>query len=455
MTSPDTLAQIDRFIETNTDTFIEQLARLCAQPSISAQNIGIEACANLVATILHEQGYHAEVMPTTGHPLVYGEGHGRSQKTLLFYLHYDVQPPEPLELWHSPPFQLNHRDGNLYARGVSDDKGHIICRLAALAAIRQVTGELPCNVKFVIEGEEEIGSPSITPFIEANREKLAADGCIWEFGSVDHSGAPTLTLGMRGICYVELSVETATMDAHSGLAGSIFPNAAWRLVWALSTLKDVQERILIPGFYDEALPADHRDLELLARVPDESEQMKEMYGLEGFLKGMAGGVELNRAAVFEPTCTICGLNAGYQGPGSKTVLPARAMAKVDFRLVPDQSPDDILDKLRRHLDSHGFSDVKITYLGGTRPARTDAADPLVQITIEAARAVYGQDPVVEPLIGGSGPNHPFIHILGLPIVTAGVGYPGGRVHAPNEHIRVPDFIRGIRHTAHIIAAFAE
>jgi acetylornithine deacetylase/succinyl-diaminopimelate desuccinylase-like protein len=170
---------------------------------------------------------------------------------------------------------------------------------------------------------------------------------------------------------------------------------------------------------------------------------------------MAGGVELNRAAVFEPTCTICGLNAGYQGPGSKTVLPARAMAKVDFRLVPDQSPDDILDKLRRHLDSHGFSDVKITYLGGTRPARTDAADPLVQMTIEAARAVYGQDPVVEPLIGGSGPNHPFIHILGLPIVTAGVGYPGGRVHAPNEHIRVPDFVRGIRHTAHIVAAFAE
>jgi acetylornithine deacetylase/succinyl-diaminopimelate desuccinylase-like protein len=455
MASPHTLAQVDQYIEENVDVFIEQLARLCAQPSISAQNIGIDTCAELVATMLQEQGFQAEVVPTAGHPLVFGEEYGRSRKTLLFYLHYDVQPPEPLELWHSPPFQLDRRDGKLFARGVSDDKGHIICRLAALAALRHVMGELPCNVKFVIEGEEEIGSPSMTSFVEENQERLAADGCIWEFGSVDHRGAPTLTLGMRGICYVELSVQTATMDAHSGLAGSIFPNAAWRLLWALSTLKDVQEHILIPGFYDDVLPATERDLELLARLPDETEQMKEMYGLSAFLKGMTGGVEFSHAAVFEPTCTICGLTAGYQGPGSKTVLPATATAKVDFRLVPDQSPEDVLDKLRRHLDAHGFSDVAITYLGGTRPARTDAGHPLVRMTIEAARAVYGQEPVVEPLIGGSGPNYPFIHTLGLPIVTAGVGYPGGRVHAPNEHIRVADFVRGIRHTAHIIAAFAE
>jgi acetylornithine deacetylase/succinyl-diaminopimelate desuccinylase-like protein len=455
MASPHTLKEVDHFIEENVDTFVDQLARLCAQPSISAQNIGIDSCAELVATMLQEQGFEAEVVPTAGHPLVYGGGNGRSQKTMLFYLHYDVQPPEPLELWHSPPFQLDRRDGKLFARGVSDDKGHIICRLAALAALRQVVGELPCNVKFVIEGEEEIGSPNITPFIEANQEKLAADGCIWEFGSVDHSGAPTLTLGMRGICYVELSVQTASMDAHSGLSGSIFPNAAWRLVWALSTLKDRQEHILIPGFYDDVLPPGERDLELLARLPDETGQMKQLYGLQGFLKGMTGGLELNRAAVFEPTCTICGLNAGYQGPGSKTVLPATATAKVDFRLVPDQSPDDVLDKLRHHLDAHGFSDVAITYLGGTRPARTNADDPLVHLTIEAARTVYGQEPVVEPLIGGSGPNYPFIHLLGLPIVTAGVGYPGGRVHAPNEHIRIADFVRGIRHTAHILAAFAE
>jgi acetylornithine deacetylase/succinyl-diaminopimelate desuccinylase-like protein len=455
MTSRDTLAQIDHFIATNVDTFIDQLARLCAQPSISAQSIGIDTCAELVATMLQEQGFAAEVAPTGGHPVVYGEGQGRSQSTLLFYLHYDVQPPEPLDLWHSPPFQLDRRDGKLFARGASDDKGHIVCRLAALAAIRQVTGELPCNVKFVIEGEEEIGSPNMTSFVQANQEKLGADGCIWEFGSVDHSGAPTLTLGMRGICYVELSVQTASLDAHSGLAGSIFPNAAWRLVWALNTLKDAQEQILIPGFYDDVLPISERDLALLAQLPDESADMKEMYGLDGFLKGITGGLELNRAAVFEPTCTICGLNAGYQGPGSKTVLPAQATAKVDFRLVPDQSPDDILEKLRHHLDAHGFSDVAITYLGGTRPAKTDADHPFVQIAIEAARSVYGRDPVVEPLIGGSGPNYPFIHILGLPVVSAGVGYPGGRVHAPNEHIRVDDFIQGIRHTAHIVTAFAE
>jgi acetylornithine deacetylase/succinyl-diaminopimelate desuccinylase-like protein len=455
MTLPDTLAQIDRFIEENVDHFTDQLARLCAQPSISAQNIGIDTCAELVATMLQEQGFSSEIMATAGHPVVYGEGRGRSDKTLLFSLHYDVQPPEPLELWHSPPFQLDRRDGQLFARGVSDDKGHIVCRLAALAAIRQVTGELPCHVKFVIEGEEEIGSPSMTAFVTANQEKLAADGCIWEFGSVDHSGAPTLTLGMRGICYVELSVQTATMDAHSGLAGSIFPNAAWRLVWALNSLKDAEEQILIAGFYDDVLPTSERDLEMLAQLPDESEEVKEMYGLAGFLKGMTGGTELNRAAVFEPTCTVCGLTAGYQGPGSKTVLPATATAKVDFRLVPDQSPDDIVDKLRRHLDGHGFADVDITFLGGTRPAKTNPDHPLVQMTIEAARAVYGREPVVEPLIGGSGPNYPFIHTLGLATVSAGIGYPGGRVHAPNENIRIDDFIRGIQHTAHILTAFGK
>lgn len=446
-------AQIDSYIQQRLDYWIGQLGRLCAQPSVSAQNYGIAECAQLVATILQEQGYSAEIMPSGGHPVVYGEGSGRNDKTLLFYLHYDVQPSEPLELWQSPPFQLTRRGDNLYARGVTDDKGHIICRLAALDAVRAVLGELPCKVKFFIEGEEEVGSPNIPPFVEAHQGKLAADACIWEFGSVDFEGAPTQSLGMRGICYVELSAQTAVIDAHSGLGGSIFPNAAWRLVWALNSLKDQHERVLIPGFYEHVSPPTAHDLELLAKLPDEAQKIQQQFGLDGYLKGMTGGVEWKKSAVFDPTCTICGITTGYQGVGMKTVLPARATAKVDFRLVPDQSPADIVAKLRAHLDAQGFGDVEVKFLGGGRPAKVDPDDPFVQMALETAVEVYGKEPVVEPIIGGSGPNYPFIHVLKLPVVSAGIGYPGGQAHAPNENIRIADLVNGIRHTARIVERF--
>ena len=452
-TPPDIAQKIDAHIDKNLDYWLAQLARLCAQPSISAQNVGIDDCAALVATMLEEQGFTAEIMPSNGYPVVVGEGNGRSDKTLLFYLHYDVQPPEPLELWQSPPFELTRRGDNYYARGVSDDKGHIICRLAALAAVRDVLGELPCNVKFIIEGEEEIGSPSMPQFVLDHQQKLAADACIWEFGSVDFSGRPSQTLGMRGICYVELSVETMTIDAHSGLGGSLFPNAAWRLVWALNTLKDEDERILIPGFYDDVVPPTERDRELLAALPNDFDKIQAMFGFDGYLRGMAEEMVLKETAVFQPTCTICGLDSGYQGPGAKTVLPARATAKVDFRLVPDQRPDDIVAKLRAHLDAQGFSDVAVKLVGGGRPARVDPDDPFVQLTNAAAEDVYGQAPVIEPIIGGSGPNYPFIHVLGLPLVSAGIGHPQSQVHAPNENMHLPTFIKGVQHTARIIERF--
>lgn len=452
--SEQTISQkIDAHIAANLPYWIEQLARLCAQPSVSAQNYGIDECAELVKTMLQEQGYAAEIMPSNGYPVVYGEGAGASDKTLLFYLHYDVQPPEPLELWESDPFELTERNGKYYARGVSDDKGHIICRLAALAAVKDALGELPCNVKFIIEGEEEIGSSNMPAFVEEHQDKLAADACIWEFGGVDYDGRPEQALGMRGICYVELSVETAVQDAHSGLAGSIFPNAAWRLTWALSTLKDQNERILIPDYYENVVPPSERDLELLDALPDLAAQLKETFGLQGYLHDLQDGLEFKKTAVFEPTCTICGLDSGYQGAGSKTVLPAKATAKVDFRLVPNQSPQEVLTKLRKHLDDQGFADVQIKFLGGGRPAKVDPDDPFVKLTNETAVDVYGKEPTVAPIIGGSGPNYPFIHVLNLPLVAAGIGYPGGNAHAPNENIRHEDLVLGIKHTARIIEHF--
>jgi acetylornithine deacetylase/succinyl-diaminopimelate desuccinylase-like protein len=450
----DITSRLDDYIDSHMDSFIDLLARLVAQPSVAAQNLGIEECAHLVADVMREQGFDAEIMPSAGSPVVYAETKGQSGKTLLFYNHYDVQPAEPFELWESPPFELTRRGNSLYGRGAQDDKGHLVSRLAALQAVKAVLGEIPYNVKFLIEGEEEVGSVSLPAFIDQHQQKLAADACIWEFGTVDHDGTPIQYLGMRGICYIELSIRTMNRDAHSGMFGSILENAAWRLVWALNTLKDQNEHILIEGHYDDVEPLTEREKALLENLPDQSGAVLEMFETDHFLKGMNGGAELRRAEVFEPTCTICGLESGYLGPGSKTVLPAFAKAKIDFRLVPNQTPERVIENLRRHLDKIGCEDIEITYLGGGRPAKTDPDHPFIKLVNDSARDTYGKDPVIWPMVGGSGPNYPFTHVLNVPIAMLGIAYPGGQVHAPNEHIRVDDFARGIKHAARVVEAFA-
>jgi len=449
------LEAIDKYIDDHLDASLAELSKLCAQPSVSASGQGIKECAGLVSEMLRRRGFAVELFKTAGHPVIYAEAPGTSDRTLLFYNHYDVQPPEPLELWTTPAFEPTIRDGALYARGSADDKGHIMCRLAALDAVKAITGAYPCRIKFVIEGEEETSSVHLHEFVESQKDRLKADGCVWEFGTVDHEERPVEILGLRGICYVELRAKTASTDAHSGLGGSIFPNAAWRLVWALNTLKDQNENILIPGFYDNVKQPTAYDMELLNKLPDTAEYLLKTYELKGFLKGIKSGVELHREEVFVPTCTICGLTSGYQGPGSKTVLPAQASAKVDFRLVPDQDPEDIVKKLRKHLDAQGFSDIEIAYLGGERPGRTDPGDPFVKLTIDAARDAYGKEMLVSPMIGGSGPNALFLDHVKVPVVTAGVGYPGSRAHAPDEHMRIDHFVKGTKHTARIAIKMGE
>ncbi len=449
------LHKIDAYLETHLDDSIAELSRLVAQPSVGAQNWGIQECAALTAEMLRRRGFDVRILPTAGAPIVFGERQGQSDKTLLFYNHYDVQPPEPLDLWETPPFEPSLRDGKLYGRGVSDDKGHLTARLFALDALLAELGDLPCGVKFIIEGEEETSSASLPGFVRQHLDLLKADACIWEFGGVDHEEAPVQYLGLRGICYVELSVETAAIDVHSGLGGSIFPNAAWRLVWALNTLKGPDERIRLPGFYDKVRPPSQRDIELMAALPETAEVYKQQFGVRAFLKGLREGVELRVEEVFSPTCTICGLTAGYQGPGSKTVQPARASAKVDFRLVPDQQPEDVLDQLRRHLDAEGFADVQIAYLGGQAPARTDPDDPFVTLVGQTGDEVYGKPHRLVPLSGGSGPNAPFVHDLGLPVATAGLGHPDSRAHAPNENIRLDLYLKHAKHMARLMMAFAQ
>lgn len=447
--------KIDSAINGQLSDELDLLKRLCAQPSIAAQNVGMRACADLVAEMLQARGFETSILPTAGQPVVFAERTGRSDRTLIFYNHYDVQPPEPLDLWESPPFEPEIRDGKIYARGVSDDKGHFICRLAAIDAILAEQGDLPCNIKFLVEGEEEIGSPNLPAFVAEHTDLLAADACIWEFGGVDHRGQPVQTAGLRGICYVELIARTGTLDAHSGLGGGIFPNAAWRLTWALATLKGPDEKIRIPGFYDKVIPPTARDLELLAKLPEVADEYKETYGLQGFIKGLSGGIDLHREEVFTPTCTICGLTSGYQGPGTKTVLPAEARAKVDLRLVPDQDPQEIFELLKAHLAGEGFDDIEVQWLGGEPPGRTDPDDAFLQMVVESARPVYGQPQLVEPMSGGSGPVHAFIAHLGVPVAMAGISHPGGRVHAPNENVVIDNFVKGVKHTARIIVNFAE
>jgi len=445
---------VDRHLEQHLDASLVELARLVAHPSVAAQNRAMVPCAERVAAMLRARGFATEILPTGGQPAVVAERAGQSDRTLLIYNHYDVQPAEPLELWTSPPFEATRRDGKLFGRGVSDDKGHLVARLFAIDAMLATWGELPCRVKFVIEGEEEIGSVHLPAFVREHRGRLKADACLWEFGSVDHREVPMQYAGLRGICYVELSVETASIDVHSGLGGSIFPNAAWRLTWALATLKDRNERIRIPGHYDSVRPPTARDRELMAALPDVADEYRERYGVPQFLRGLEGGVDLRIAEVFEPTCTICGLNSGYQGAGSKTVLPAQASAKVDFRLVPDQMPEDVLRNLRAHLDAEGFPDVMITHLGGGPAGRSDPDDPFLRLVSETAEPVYGVPMQVVPMIGGSGPNHAFIHELGVPVACAGLGHPDTRAHAPDENIRIDLYLKHARHVARIMDAFA-
>jgi acetylornithine deacetylase/succinyl-diaminopimelate desuccinylase-like protein len=447
-------AQMDAFLQANLDKFIQETAELCAQPSVSAKKEGVRECADLVVQILERHGFQVQKWETPGNPVIVGHVDGKSARTMLLYNHYDVQPPEPLELWTTPPFQPTLRDGALYARGAEDDKGEFIARLAAVEALRNAhAGTLPCGVTCVLEGEEEIGSPNIVQFVRDHTALLTCDGAIWEGGGINQEGHPGTSLGCRGVLSVELAVETLKMDAHSG-AAHILPNAAWRLLLALNCLKGLDEKILIPGFYEQALPPSALDLELLEALPDTETWARETFGVRQFVGGIKGK-ELGRA-VFNPTCNIDGLTAGYQGAGMKTVIPAHATAKLDFRLVPDQDPEDIFAKLRLHLDNSGFADVSAVRLGVMGPYKAPGDDPLVELAARTAETIYQSSYLIDPLAGGSSPIFAFARPLGgIPVIWAGVGYANNRGHSPNEHVRLADFLHGARHIAYILDGFAD
>ncbi len=444
---------VRQYIDDHLEETLEELKRLTAQPSVSAQNQGILECAEMVAQELTKAGFQAEIMPTADprYPVVYGEAEGASDRTLLFYNHYDVQPPDPLELWDSPPFEPVERDGHLYGRGISDDKGHLVARLAVVKAILSTKGQLPARVKFLVEGAEEIGSPGFHDFLLQHREKLAADVCVWEGGGVGWDGRPLITLGVKGLLYVELECVSAGTDSHSSYA-PVVPNPAWRLAWALGTLKDANEHIHLQDFYTSVRPALPEELDALRAIPAEDEMYKKALGVEMFVQE-ASGFEFRRRLVMDPTCNIAGIISGYTGPGAKTVLPAWAKAKLDFRLVPDQSPHEVLATLRSHLDQHGYSDITVNMLSAEHPARTAMDDPWVRMVADTARTVYGGDAHLVPNMPGTGPQHPVQEVLGVPVASCGIDYPGNRIHAPNENIRRDTFRLGMLHTAELLEQF--
>ncbi|MDD5093522.1 MAG: M20/M25/M40 family metallo-hydrolase [Dehalococcoidia bacterium] len=441
------MQKVYEYIESNWLDAIEDLKRYCRQPSISAQGVGIRETADLTAELLREYGVNPTILPTRegGAPVVFGELKGDSEFTLLFYNHYDVQPPEPLELWTTPPFDPVVIEGKLVARGVSDDKGDIIARLLAIKAFLKTRGRLPISIKFLIEGEEEVGSPSLVSFIENNQALLKSDACFWEGGRVSWDDRPEIIMGLKGIICIDLEVRGAIRDLHSSL-GVMVPNPAWRLAWALSSIKDANENILIEGFYDDVQPPSAQVIEAIKAMPADERQLREDLGIKGFLKGLSGE-ELQIYNILQPACNINGLISGYTGEGSKTVLPNFAKAKLDFRLVPDQRPEDIIKKLRSHLDRHGFDDVQIFTEHGERPARTPLDSPFVKVLSEAAREVYACEPIIKPSMTGSGPMFPFISTLGMPVGSTGVAFPDSRPHAPDESIRLADFLLGAKYVA--------
>lgn len=442
--------KITAVIEANAEQFVVDLKDLLRQPSISAQNIGMVECAEKIAAELETLGGQTQLHHTTGHPIVTAVFPGAGDKTLLVYGHYDVQPPEPVEEWDYDPFGATEVDGKIYARGAVDDKGNFYAAVKAVQAYKEAGVQLPLTVKFIIEGEEEVSSPSLYPFVQANTALLAADALIGYDGNFTASGRPEMLLGRKGMCYVQLTARTKR-DHHS-MRAPLITNPAWRLVWALNTLKNDQEEILIEGFYDDVLEPNTEEMQLLADMDWDPQVLLSESGQNQFLLGLTG-LEAKKRLHFAPTCTICGIEAGYNGPGPKTVIPSLATAKVDMRLVPNQKPGDILAKLRRHLDQHGFTDIEIKSLGGLEGCRTLPNSPIVQAMQQSIREAFDLEPVLIPSVPGSGPAYVFKEHLGLTQITGGFGPVEDRNHAPNEYILRDSYLKGIRSITRLFQIF--
>ena len=444
---------VDTYIEKNSRRFVEELKELCTFPSISNHGLdAIKPARDWLANRLSDFTDRVETLDAGGMPALYADVRGAGTRKLLLYEHYDVQPVDPIELWDSKPFEPVEKDGKLVARGVADDKADVMARIHALETLKHL-GEIPVTLRFLVEGEEEIGSKSFEKMAHDHADKLHADGCLWESGGFDSAGRPTLFFGVRGLLYVQLRVKLLDFDQHSGYA-SIYPSAAMYLVEALASLRDQDMNIRIEGFYDGVVDPTEADRRTLAKIDSELNQRKRLVGFERLIRDPSPD-RLVEQLLFTPTCNIAGITTGYQGPGSKTVLPAEATAKLDFRLIPNQDPTDILAKLRGHLDSNGFDKVEILWSDGEKPVRSDPQSKIGTVTSACVRELYGE-PVVWPFMQATGPMHPVVADLGIPtVMPVGVGRPDNRVHAPNENILIEDYLNTVRLMCRVWERFGE
>ncbi|HJT10778.1 MAG TPA: M20/M25/M40 family metallo-hydrolase [Candidatus Nitrosotalea sp.] len=427
----------ERYIDKNMPALISDLQKLIRQPSVSAKNLGLEECASLVVKIMKKSGIKAEILRLGKGipPAVYGEVMSKKNpnRTILFYNHYDVQPEEPIELWNDPPFSGKMRGNKIYGRGSADDKGELVTRIKAVEAFLKTTGDVPCNIKFLVEGEEEIGSMHVEDYLKKYKKKLSCDGVIWEFGYVDEKDRPIISLGMKGLLYVELSIRESIRDVHSSLA-VLIENPAWRLVEALKTLRDKSGKILIKDWYKEVDSFTKQELAVVANEPFDIKSFKKEYGIRRFL-GNKKGIEIRKAIVGDPTCNIAGFSSGWEGPGAKTVLPSKAIVKIDFRLVPKMDPSKQLSRLKRHLMSKGFGDIHVHMIHGEAASRTKTSDPFVKVVKEAADESFGRS-IISVSSAGTGPMHSFAKVLKSPCISVGSTFVYARIHSPNEFARV-------------------
>jgi acetylornithine deacetylase/succinyl-diaminopimelate desuccinylase-like protein len=434
---------VDAYIEKNSGRFVEELKELCTFPSIS--NHGLEAiqpARDWLGNRLTRFTDRVETLEAGGMPALYAEVPGTGKRKLLLYQHYDVQPVDPVDLWSSPPFEPLEKDGRIFARGVADDKADVMARIHALEVLKSL-GEVPVTLRFLVEGEEEIGSQTFEKIAHDYHDKLTADGCLWESGtSFDDAGRPTLQFGCRGLLYVTLRVKLLDFDQHSGYA-SIYPSAAAYMIGALASLRDQDMNVKIAGFYDRAIKPTDADRRMMAKIDPEVDKRKKLVGFDKLVRD-AKPEQVIEQMLFLPTCNFAGIGSGYQGSGSKTVLPAEAMAKLDFRLIPDQDPNEVMDQLRRHLDENGFEKIEIVAWEGEKPARSDPDSAIGKTVIEAVREMHGE-PVIWPFMPATGPMHPVVSALGIPtVLPVGVGRPDNRIHAPNENIHSADYINTVR-----------
>ena len=442
-------------IDSSSDKFVEQLRTLSRQPSVSAQNLGLDETAELVSKLLREISFTVErFSPSKGPPVVYAELRSKTgRRTLVFYNHYDVQPVEPVELWKNPPFSATIEDGRIYARGASDNKGNIVSRLMAINAFLKARGDVPCNIKWAIEGEEEIGSPHFSEFISQYKDRLTGESAIWEFGGLDYDDRPLVTLGLKGMLYVEFKVQTALKDSHSARA-AVVENPAWRLVRMLDTITDEDGRIMVEGWYDDVKSFTPEELEVIRAMPLEEHSIRDELGVKNFLFGLTG-FEFKKAFYGNPTANIAGIWSGYTGLGHKTVLPSVAQAKMDFRLVPNQDPIKLAGKLKQHLVRHGFADVEVNLQAENPAARTPIDSPIAKIAARTGREVFHKEPVTLVTSAASGPMHYYTNTLGLRTVAIGCNHAKSNTHAPNENQRIDVFIQGSKWVARVIEEFAQ